>query len=721
MPAHALPGSARTRRRSFRTRGRMAWGWQLAPALAACALGVEAAGQRDFDVRPIYYAMLEAVESSFATHSESIEEAYRTTRKTLDERASRDLRHLEAERAEIEDVRRAGDAAFETERTELNAHIKTLNETVARLETDFEGSAAAIESHREAYEHVLAELRTAQSLYRELGAEARVRRQALDAATRAYRDGTGEDAQEIARLENAYRRFAAQVRDALGERETALREEQDSLRTWLQVELEDLERAGRDLAPIAKQYATLEEDHDRTQRELSRRIEVYNERVRAASGDEAQRDEIAALRDEIAEYRESLEEHREEAASLALEFLNRRAALDAEYEAFEEERSERKAALRQRTMELRSEQHDLVAWMESRRSDVQARIEGIEDRARAHLAVLREDVQAAEQRLQEDFGSDPGALLSATTEWTRSLDPALLYDPGGAPRFDPSPLRNSAIYGAVDAVSELASEARSVRSEHLAELRRQGTDIARERQNLIERQSAFAAEHAERQDQWKARLEAANEESSRFREALDAHFEAKLTLSGLEFEALQSVLLDVLGTPATTRHEPVEQDRLLESVSENAAGLDGLLDPANAPADSLVEALATTGKSRDPNAPDIQWEHLNTESFPRDRAPEEQVLDGESKRRLLAAWYGRLSATGTLDPLVQGLSHYFPSHSAAHLENALYGLFEEGMRDTGDVVRFRWMDGRSAYQVRILDRSYWLQPDGSLLLTPLTW
>ena len=721
MPAHALPGSARTHRRSLRRRGRSAWRWRIAPAIAACAIGVEAVGQQNFDVRPIYYAMLEAVESSLGAHSERIEEAYRTSREAFDQRAARDLRHLEAEGEEIERVRREGGAAFEAERAGLNARIEVLNETVARLETDIEGSAATIESYREAYEHVLAELRTAQSRYRELSAEVRTRGEALEAATRAYRDGTSEDAQEIARLDDAYRRFAVQVRDAFGEHEAALRREEESLRTWLHEELEGLERAERDLAPMAKRYATLKEDHDRVQGELNRRIEVYNERVLAVSEDNAQRDELAASRDEIAEYRESLEEHRERATSLALEFLNRRAALEAEYEAFEKERNERMAGLRLPTEALLSEQRNIVALVESRRTDVQAQIEDIEDRIHAHLAVLREEVDAAEQRLQEEFGSDLGALLAATAEWTRLLDSALLYDSTGAPHFHRLPLRSSAIYEAVDAVSGLEIEARSVLGEHLAEMQRRRADIARERQNLIERQSGFAAEHAERQIQWIARLEAANEESRRLREALDTCFEGKLTLAGFEFQALQGSVLDVLGTPAATRLEIAEPHRLVESVSEAAGELGDTLESVDTSAGSLVDGFAAMGRNRDPEAPAFEWEHASAESFSGDGALEEHTLDGANKRRLLAAWYRRLDSAGTFASLAHRLSEHFPSHSAANLEDALQGLFEAGMDGAGNVVRYQRKDGKSAYQIRILDRSYWIQPDGSLLLNPLTW
>ena len=697
------------------------WSWRLAPALAACALGVDAAAQQDFDIRPIYYAMLEAVESSFTAHSENIEEAYRTGREALGERVSRDLQRLQAEGDEIERARQDGDAAFEAERAALNARIEVLNQAVERLESDFEGTTATIESYREAYEHVLAELRTARLLHRELNAAIRTRGESLDDAARAYRDGTSEDGQEIVRLDNAYRRFAAQVLDAFGKREAALGRERDSLRAWLHEQSERFERAEGDIAPLAEQYAALEDDHDRVQGELNRRIEAYNERVRTARDDDTDLDELAGLRDEIAEHRRLLEEHRGRATTLALEIASRRATLLTEFEAFKPARSERKEVLRLRTEALASEQRDIVALVVSRRIDVQAQIEAVEDRIRAHLAALRADVDAAQRRLREEFGSAPADLFAAAAEWTQSLDPSHLYDSNGAPRLDRSPSRSAAIYEAVNAVRELESEARGALGEHLAELQRQRAEIARARQDLIERQNVFAMKHTERRTRWAARLEAANEESRRLRDALSGYLEGKLALVGFELQAMQGAVLDVLGTPTTPRPEPAERERLLESVSEQGAELGRLVQTVSALSDSPVEGFVATGASRGSEAPDVEWQQLSAEYFPKNGAPEEHTLDGESKRRVLAAWYERLHSAGTLHPLARRLSEHFPSRSAGYLENTLYGLFEKGMCDAGDVVRFRWMDEKSAYQIRILDRSYWLQPDGSLLLTPLTW
>ncbi len=664
--------------------------------------------------------MLEAVESGFGVHSERMEEVYRTFRETLDEHASRELRSLEKQRAEIERVSRAVDAGFEAERAELNARIEDHNETAARLETDIAGSSAAIESYRKAYEIVLAELRAARALYRELDAEVQARREALNAATEAYRSGTSEDAREIARLENDYRRFASRTRDALQKRETALRNERESLRTWLRDEAEELERAARELEPMAKRYTALEEDHDRLQRDLNQRIEVYHEQVRAAGGDDAQSDEAATLEDEIDEHRESLQVLRDQAAGLAVDFMKRRAALEAGHEALEEELRERRAALHQRGEELRAEQRDGDARMKSRHAEVQARIETIENRVRAHLATLREEVDMAERRLDEEFGPDPEALHSAATEWTASLDPALLYDATGAARFDPLPLRSAAIYQAVDAVRRLESEAQSAFGLRLAQAQRQRTRIDRARQDLIERQEAFAARHAELQDRWSARFEAVNEELELLRDALDAWFDGKLSLLGFELQALQGALLDALGTPATAQPPSVERDRLLQSVTESATRLKGLidLDSAHAHGASLVETFATTGASHDPNTPDIPWERPSADSSPQDGAAEERLLEGEDKRRFLAAWYGRLDATGTFDPLLQRLAQDLPSHSAAHLRNALRGLFDTGLHEAGDIVGLEGTQGASTYQIRMLDRSYWIHPDGHPRLVP---
>ena len=697
------------------------WSWRLAPALAACALGVDAAASQDFDIRPIYYAMLEAVESSFTAHSENIEEAYRAGREALEGRVARDLRRLEAEGDEIERARQDGDAAFEAERAALNARIEVLNQAVQRLESDLEGTTDTIDTYREAYQHVLAELRTAQLLHRELNAALRTRGESLDEAARAYRDGTSEDGQEIVRLDNAYRRFAVQVLDALGEREAALRRGTDSLRAWLHEQSERFERAEGDIAPLVEQYAALEDDHDLVQGELNRRIEAYNERVRAARDDVTQGDELAGPRDEIAQYRKRLEELRGRATTLALEISSRRATLLTELEAFEQARNERKEVLRQRTAALASERRDIVALVESRRNDVQAQIEALEDRIRAHLAALRADLNAAQRRLREEFGSNPADLLAAAAEWTRSLDPSHLYDSNGAPRFDRSPSRSAAIYEAVDAARGLESEARGALGEHLVEVQRQRAEIARARQDLIERQNAFAMKHAEQRARWAARLEAANEESRRLRDALSGYFEGKLALVGFELQALQGAVLDVLGTPVATRPEAAERERLLESVSKVGAELGRLVRSASALSDSPLEGFAAKRASRDSEAPIMEWQQLGAEYFANNRAPEEHILDGESKRRVLAGWFERLSSTGTLDPLARRLSVHFPSHSAEHLENALYGLFEKGMRDAGDLVRFRWGGEKNAYQIRILDRSYWLQPDGSLLLAPLTW
>ena len=700
----------------------MVWSRRLVPALAACcALGAGAAGQPEFDVRPIYYAMLEVVESSFSAHSERIEEAYRASREALERSVARDLRQLEVEGEEIERARQDGEAAFEAERSALNARIDAVNEAVRHIESNPQGATAAIELYREAYERVLDELRAARASHRELSAGVRARREALDEAARAYRDGTSEDAREIARLDRAYRRFAAQVMEAFREREAALRLEREELRTWLPERIEALQRAERELAPLAEQYAALEDDHDRAQRELNRRIETYNERVRAAGEAGTRRDELAALRDEIDARRELLDGHRGRAIVLVREIGDRRAALQADYEAFQGEREEREQTLRLRTRALATEGQEIAALVEARRAGVQAQIAEVEDRIRAGLGALRAEVEAAEHRLEEELGSAPAALLAAAAKWTETLDPALLYDTEGAPRFERSPPRNAALYDALDAARGLVEGARGALGRQLVTVQRQRAEIAGERESLVERHGAFTSALADRRSRWEARLDAAKETSRRLEGALAGHFEGRIALAALELRALQGALLDVLGTPAAALPEPGEREHLQASVSEKGAILATAIEVPAVPADPLVEGFAAMGRDRDPEVPDLEWQRLSAGSFPREDAPEAHALEGEGKRRLLAAWYRRLDTVGALDPLAHRLSLYFPSHSAANLEDALYGLFHAGMLDAAGAVRYRWSEGKPAYQVRILERRYWIQPDGRLLLAPLTW
>ena len=224
--------------------------------------------------------MLEAVESGFDAHSGRIEEAYRSSREALDERASRDLRHLEAERAEIERIRRDGDAVFEAERAELNARIETLNETVEGLESDGQGTAAIIESYREAYEHVLAELRTAWvPVSRTRCRDANPRRKpwkpppvpTATAPVKIRRRSSASTTPIVASSPRYGMRSRSARRRCYGKR---IRSVHGCMR-----KIEGLERAERDLAPLAEQYATLEDDYDRVQGELNRRIEIYTNGV----------------------------------------------------------------------------------------------------------------------------------------------------------------------------------------------------------------------------------------------------------------------------------------------------------------------------------------------------------------------------------------------------------------------------------------------------------
>ena len=721
MPAPTPALGARLRRRAGRRPGRIVWRRRLAPALAACALSVDALGDQEFDVRPIYYAMLEAAESSFNSHSGRIEEDFRATRAALSQSAARNLERLRAEGEELERARREGEAAFEVERDALNVRMEALNQRVRHLELDREEAAGTVELYREAFGRVLAELRAAQSRYRELGKQVQERRRALEDASRAYRDGSSEEAREIARLDDAYRRFTAQVVDAHREREEVLRLEREEHRNWLEERTERRQDGQRALAALAEQYAVLEGDHDRVQQELNRRIEAYNEQVRAQTDEDADESGLAVLRDAIAGHRELLEEHRRWAVALFREITVLRAGLGTEHAAFEKERTERGEALRAAARALVSEQQEIAALVEARRADVQERIRVAESRVRAGIAALREQVEAGEGQIAEEFGAAPAELLAAAAQWARTLDPSHLYGPEGAPLFDLAPSGSAVLYDAIGAARGLESGLRNALDQHVATVRRRIDDIVAEREALVLRHRDSASALAERSADWRTRLEAAERESRRVSSALAEYFEGRIALAGLDLRALQAALLDALEAPVPVRPESGERERLRDSVAETAAMLGAVIATPPAPAHPLVEGLAEAGRKRHAEAQDLEWQRLGGASFHRESAPEEQPLAGEPERRLLSAWYRRLDTAGALDPLARRLAHHFPSLSAPEVEDALFGLFEAGMREAGEVVRYRWKEGMSAYQIRILERSYWLQPDGRLLLSPLTW
>ena len=697
------------------------WRRRLAPALAACALSVDALGDQEFDVRPIYYAMLEAAESSFSSHSGGMEEDFRATRAALSQSAARNLERLRAEGEELERARREGEAAFEVEQDALNARMEALNQRMRRLELDGEEEAGAVALYREAFDRVLAELRAAQSRYRELTNQVQERRSALEDASRAYRDGSSEEAREIARLDDAYRRFTAQVVDAYREREELLRLEREAHLNWLEEGMERRQDGRRALAALAERYAALEDAHDRVQQELNRRIEAYDEQVRAQTDEDADESGLAVLRDAIARHRELLDGHRRQAVVLYREIAALHAGLGTERAAFEEERMEREEALRTGTRALVAERQEIAALVEARRADVQERIRAVENRVRAGVAALREQVEAGEGQIAEEFGAAPAELLAAAALWTRTLDPSHLYGPEGAPLFDLAPPGSAVLYDAIGAARDLESGMRSALVQHAAALRKRIDDIVAEREALVLRHRDSASALAERSTDWRTRLEAAEHESRHVSSALAEYFEGRIALAVLDLRALQAALLDVLKAPVPVRPETGEREGLRDAVAEKAAMLGAVIDSPSVSAHPLVEGLAETGRERFAEPQGLEWQRLGGASFHRESAPEEQPLAGESERRLLSAWYRRLDSAGALEPLAQRLVHHFPSLSAAKVEDGLFGLFDAGMREAGEVVRYRWKEGLIAYQVRILERSYWLQPDGRLLLTPLTW
>ena len=109
----------------------------------------------------------------------------------------------------------------------------------------------------------------------------------------------------------------------------------------------------------------------------------------------------------------------------------------------------------------------------------------------------------------------------------------------------------------------------------------------------------------------------------------------------------------------------------------------------------------------------MRWGRLHPGPY-----PETLVLEGDEKRRLLAQWYGLLSARGVFDPLAHRLSRLLPAHSGADLEHALYGLFEAGMQERSEILEHRGEGREPGYEVRILRGRYRLDPDGRLRLAP---
>ena len=695
---------------------RVARSLRLAPVLVVGVLGAPVSGQ-DFDVRPLYYAMLQAAESKFAARVATIESARRAGRAALEGREARTRARLDRERARIEREQRAWERAFEAEREALDARRERLDATAPRLAA----LAAAWESELEG---ALVAVNAARSRYRALALEARARRDALESASRAYRDGDSEEAKEIDRLARAFDAFHAEQGAALDEPAAGRRRKVQEFDGWQREERARLRDVQRRRSEAVEAYAALAREHERRLGELNRLIRTYNERGRSDVPGEADGAASSALARAIERRREALEAVRARAFALARDVEERGEAARARREWFDGERARRERALLREAEALRAGNERVRARIEARRRETQARVESLEARVLAGLHALAEKRNEAVRRIESEFGPDPEALLTAATEWLGSGDHSLLYHADERERFARTPFRARALYDAVDAARRaqrrLADAGEALPAERRAARRRERAALAEGRRALFAARLASASRQARRWSGWEARRDAARREARRLRTALRSGFETRMARVESEFRPLQQALLEVLGAAPPDRPEAGAP----EAGAPEAGGGEGR--HASRPGEGALpgdpfEALGAldrgffedlaAGRERAPRAPLGSWGRLC--SGP---CPETRVLEGGEKRRLLAQWYRLLSARGTLDPLAHRLARLLPALSGADRENALHGLFEAGMQEAGEIVEHRGADHEPGYEIRILGRCYRLDPDGRLAL-----
>ena len=729
-------------------------------ALVAGGLGAPVFGQ-DFDARPVYYAMLQAAESRFAARVATIESARRASRAALERREARARARLDRERARIEREQRAWESAFAAEREALDARMERLGAMPPRL-------AALADAWESEVEGALVAVNAARSRYRALAVEARARRDALESAFRAYRDGDSEEAKEIDRLARTFEAFHAEQSAAIDEPAAGRRRKVQEFDGWQQEERVRLREMRRRRSEAVEAYAALAREHERRLGELNRLVRAYNERGRSAAPGEADGAASSDLARGIERHRETLEALRARATALARDIEERGEATRARQKWFDGERARRERALTREADALRAGNERARARIETRRRETQARVEAVEARVVAGFHALAEKRSEAVHRIESEFGPDADALLTAAAEWLGSGDHSLLYHADGRERFARDPLRARALYDAIDAARRaqrhLVDVSEAIPAEHRAARREEQVAVAEGRRKLLAARLASASRQARRWSGWAARRDAAQREIRRLRAALRSGFEIRLARIESEFRPLQQALLEVLGAspPDWSESRSREDGRpdgagaappVLPETGEgrgrHAASLrkDGSLDAPGAAAPALPETaggegrhasrpreaaspgdpfeapaarsrgffedLAAAGRERDPRAPLTRWGRPC--SGP---CPETRVLEGDEKRRLLAQWYRLLSARGTFDPLAHRLSRLLPAHSGADRENGLRGLFEAGMQETSEIVEYRGADRNPGYEIRILGRCYRLDPDGRFVLAP---
>ncbi|MDX1376544.1 MAG: hypothetical protein R3357_13320 [Burkholderiales bacterium] len=712
----------------------------------ACLLPAASIPAKAADDRPIYYVMLQMLEDSFQDYEAALQTELRARLAAIDREHDERMAELERALEELEAERVTKEEQFNAEREALNRRIVAINEQIAlrdgrlsedrRLEdarvADYAGHPRVMELKDEVAEQ-LATVEAERARYLErIEALERARRR-LSEEVSDYVAAGHPLAQEIESLSEEYQRFAEAERSRLKAEADAYATQYLAFENWLEGENEILEKSREVVRGAIERDREQRALHASYQSSVSALIEEYNSLVEAYNRNEGDASEQATRRRRLGELDGEIEREREALARAREAVIESTAAAEERdrhfqsiYQRHLEEKHEREARLARARAELNATRAAVESALESRRRKVDAQIVALEKDISLELGDARAALEKASQQVTSEYGRGHEGFDQAMTRVLEENEIGLLYTSDGAPRYDLSRPHTAAVYTAVErAVARrreidavVAALAVSTAGKHeqagtppaATALERQRAGIAEERQLLLEAHARYASDFQDRLTEIRQRRRAGDAKHRERRERLVDLYRARAELTANEFLTVQGALVAALGTGAGARSAPGETETLRATLRARAGAFQGETGDELLATDALLAHLRELAPAAPAASTAPQWVEAGARTV-----EEIRELAGAGKAALTYAWLERLRARGAFAELRRALQ---ASAAVDDSDDWTRTLFVGGVMAHAAIIEQRLAGGETGIEVSILERSYRLAGDGSLVAAP---
>ena len=695
------------------------------------------ASAREIDNRPIFYAMLKALESGFEAYLQSLPGIHAARAQVIDAAARTSLKAIADQQDRLRGERDSSLGALMARQEALNQRVEALNSKMRRLRVRLQDAgkatakANALAQRETAHAAALVQVQTSQASYRSFGDAARRAQARLRDTLREIQAGQRNDMRKQKTQQAA---FAQQVESAQVELDTEAQTfatERQSYTDWLARQNARIDGLAKSQSQLKAAYEDARRNHGQVFATLTANIAAYNENAQAlnngsvaASQRDAAMQMLAKLETGIDTGKAELAAARELVERLASELASAGKSARLESEQLSAQAQARAAALKQRRRVLAEHQAATKARVELDSARLARSASQLKDDLAGQVQRVRADADRAMDALANHYGPRHENVYAWVQTFLATGDAGTLLDAGNGVIQSGSgnalATLEKALRSAVENEDALRMELRE-----LARMYREDTALKGAVQALEGERVAIENEGAKLEELDRALVSKMNAHSARLADdasavrathkaqaqALKTVFEFRQSMAVAQLTPLQNSLLEASGLDRRREYSGPAWASLTRQLELAATALKLPMDDPLRGHLGLLTALEDGVKT-----------HTDGPSQPWVRYAYQQITDvepveGPRKVALAAAWFGRLSASDGFDKITSALADTQIAITAG-VQRYSEALFLLGVDAGMKLSAHRLGAGGQAINVEILNQVFWLGGSGELEKLP---